>query len=97
MTGLFTLARQGVMVATASAVLALAAPVVANAHGGHHHHGKHHHHGHGHHHHHGYGHYHQVYFHYYGGGRCRYWRHECAGRWGWSSPGYDRCLWRHGC
>jgi hypothetical protein len=28
---------------------------------------------------------------------CRYWRHECARRWGWGDYGYRRCLWRHGC
>ena len=44
MTGLFTLARNGAMVAAATAVLALGAPAVATAHG------KHHHHHHGHHH-----------------------------------------------
>jgi hypothetical protein len=31
------------------------------------------------------------------GGRCRYWRHECAERWGWGTPRYYRCLWRHDC
>jgi hypothetical protein len=30
-------------------------------------------------------------------GRCRHWRHECAHRWGWGTPGFHRCLWRHGC
>jgi hypothetical protein len=30
-------------------------------------------------------------------GRCRYWRHECANRWGWRTPGFFRCLGRHGC
>jgi hypothetical protein len=30
-------------------------------------------------------------------GRCRAWRHECAARWGWRTPGYFRCLGRHGC
>jgi len=30
-------------------------------------------------------------------GRCRHWRHECAHRWGWRTPGYFRCLGRHGC
>jgi hypothetical protein len=29
--------------------------------------------------------------------RCRYWRHECADRWGWGTGRYYRCLWRHGC
>lgn len=29
--------------------------------------------------------------------RCRFWRHECAHRWGWGTRGYHRCLWRHGC
>jgi hypothetical protein len=33
----------------------------------------------------------------YGHRRCRYWRRECASRWGWGSRGYYRCLWRHGC
>jgi hypothetical protein len=28
---------------------------------------------------------------------CRYWRHECAARWGWRSPRFFRCLARHGC
>ena len=28
---------------------------------------------------------------------CRRWRHECADRWGWRTPGYFRCLARHGC
>jgi hypothetical protein len=28
---------------------------------------------------------------------CRFWRHECAARWGWRTRGYFRCLWRHGC
>jgi hypothetical protein len=28
---------------------------------------------------------------------CRFWRHECAARWGWRSRMYHRCLWRHGC
>jgi hypothetical protein len=38
----------------------------------------------------------QVYgYRYYG--RCRYWRHECARRWGWGTRRYYRCLWRHGC
>lgn len=29
--------------------------------------------------------------------RCRYWRRECAYRWGWGTPRYWRCLHRHGC
>jgi hypothetical protein len=32
-----------------------------------------------------------------GRGRCRYWRHECANRWGWGTGRYHRCLWRHDC
>jgi hypothetical protein len=28
--------------------------------------------------------------------RCRFWREECAERWGWHKWGYRRCLWRHG-
>jgi hypothetical protein len=28
---------------------------------------------------------------------CRLWYHECGRRWGWRSPGYYRCLRRHGC
>jgi hypothetical protein len=28
---------------------------------------------------------------------CRYWRHECANRWGWGTRRYYRCLWRHDC
>ncbi len=32
-----------------------------------------------------------------GYGRCRYWRHECASRWGWGTSGYYRCLYRHDC
>lgn len=28
---------------------------------------------------------------------CRYWRHECAERWGWGSRQFYRCVWRHGC
>ena len=28
---------------------------------------------------------------------CRYWRHECADRWGWGTRRYYRCLRRHGC
>jgi hypothetical protein len=30
-------------------------------------------------------------------GRCRYWRRECADRWGWRTPRFFRCLARHGC
>jgi hypothetical protein len=30
-------------------------------------------------------------------GRCRAWRHECAARWGWRTPGFFRCMGRHGC
>jgi len=29
--------------------------------------------------------------------RCRYWRHECADRWGWRTRRYFHCLARHGC
>ena len=104
MTGLFTIARKATLVATASAVLALGMPALAVAHGHHHGHHHHHHHGHGHHHHHGHGHHHHHWrWHhrrvhvFYGGGRCLFWRNECADRWGLGSPGYDRCLWRHGC
>lgn len=32
-----------------------------------------------------------------GYGRCHAWRRECAARWGWRSPGFFRCLARHGC
>jgi hypothetical protein len=32
-----------------------------------------------------------------GRGYCRYWRHECASRWGWGTPRFHRCLWRHDC
>jgi hypothetical protein len=28
---------------------------------------------------------------------CRYWRHECAQRWGWGGWRYRRCLARHAC
>jgi len=28
---------------------------------------------------------------------CRYWRNECAARWGWGTDRYYRCLWRHDC
>ena len=31
------------------------------------------------------------------GGRCVFWRFECADRWGWGSRKFYRCLWRHGC
>jgi hypothetical protein len=30
-------------------------------------------------------------------GRCRYWRHECARRWGWGGWEFRRCLRRHDC
>ena len=30
-------------------------------------------------------------------GYCRQWHRECAARWGWRTPGYFRCLGRHGC
>jgi hypothetical protein len=33
----------------------------------------------------------------YGYRHCRYWRHECANRWGWRTPRFFRCLARHGC
>jgi hypothetical protein len=33
----------------------------------------------------------------YRGGSCRYWRRECAYRWGWHTHGYYRCLRRHDC
>jgi len=33
----------------------------------------------------------------YGHRHCRYWRHECANRWGWRTPGFFRCMGRHGC
>lgn len=29
--------------------------------------------------------------------RCRYWRRECADRWGWGGWEFRRCLYRHGC
>jgi len=32
-----------------------------------------------------------------GWGRCHAWRRECAARWGWRTPGFFRCLARHGC
>jgi hypothetical protein len=32
-----------------------------------------------------------------GYGRCHFWRHECAARWGWAGYRFHRCLWRHGC
>ncbi len=28
---------------------------------------------------------------------CRYWRRECADRYGWGGYRYHRCLRRHGC
>jgi hypothetical protein len=28
---------------------------------------------------------------------CGAWRAECAGRWGWGTRSFYRCLWRHGC
>ena len=31
------------------------------------------------------------------GGYCHQWHRECAARWGWRTPGYFRCLGRHGC
>src|SRR5262249_60633191 len=31
-----------------------------------------------------------------GYGRCHAWRREGAARWGWRSPGFFRCLARHG-
>ena len=33
----------------------------------------------------------------YGHRHCRYWRHECANRWGWRTPRFFRCMGRHGC
>jgi hypothetical protein len=30
-------------------------------------------------------------------GYCHQWRRECAARWGWRTPGYYRCMGRHGC
>ena len=34
----------------------------------------------------------------YGGrGRCRYWRRECADRWGWETRDYWRCMRRRDC
>jgi hypothetical protein len=35
--------------------------------------------------------------HWRGRDQCRYWRHECASRWGWGTSRYYRCLWRHDC
>lgn len=32
-----------------------------------------------------------------GYGRCRFWREECADRWGYDTHRYYRCLRRHGC
>lgn len=34
---------------------------------------------------------------YWGGRSCRYWRRECADRWGWNTRNYYRCLRRHDC
>ena len=31
------------------------------------------------------------------GYRCGRWNWRCAKRWGWGSPRYARCMWRHGC
>jgi len=28
---------------------------------------------------------------------CGRWRRECAERWGWRTPGFFRCMGRHGC
>jgi hypothetical protein len=28
---------------------------------------------------------------------CGGWRRECAARWGWRTPGFFRCMGRHGC
>lgn len=28
---------------------------------------------------------------------CRYWRRQCAERWGWGTRRFYRCLERHGC
>jgi len=30
-------------------------------------------------------------------GYCGRWRRECAERWGWRTPGFFRCMGRHGC
>ena len=30
-------------------------------------------------------------------GYCHGWRRECAARWGWRTPGFFRCMARHGC
>jgi hypothetical protein len=30
-------------------------------------------------------------------GYCHGWRRECAARWGWRTPGFFRCMGRHGC
>jgi hypothetical protein len=35
--------------------------------------------------------------HWWGRRHCEYWRHECASRWGWGTPRFYRCLWRHNC
>ena len=32
-----------------------------------------------------------------GGGYCRGWARECSARWGWRTPGFFRCMGRHGC
>jgi hypothetical protein len=29
--------------------------------------------------------------------RCGRWSWRCSKRWGWGSPRYARCMWRHGC
>jgi hypothetical protein len=29
--------------------------------------------------------------------RCRFWRRECAFRWGWGGWRFRRCMIRHGC
>lgn len=34
---------------------------------------------------------------YWGAGRCKAWRHECAERWGWGTWRFKRCLIRHAC
>jgi hypothetical protein len=28
---------------------------------------------------------------------CRWWRQECAARWGWGTWRFDRCMGLHGC
>ena len=30
-------------------------------------------------------------------GYCHGWHRECAARWGWRTPGFFRCMGRHGC